>query len=223
MINDLDEAFLLQWIEDSLRDNCHILASGYQGKTLIYKDSSQSLVIKVPHGRGVIRYIHRLMLQHEYHVYQKLVGLDGIPECYGMVNDSYLVLEYISGQPIRSKRPEHHAEYFSQLLSIINAMHEKNVAHMDLKKKDNLLVTEKDQPCVIDFGAAVIRKKGFHPFNHFRHSLGIRFDYNAWIKHKYHDNMHKLSKEDIQYYQRTAIEKFSSRIKSIYRKVKNTN
>ena len=160
------------------------------------------------------------MLRREYQVYQKLTGLKGIPRCYGMVNDTYLVIEYINGHPIRAKRPVQHTEYFSNLLSIIEQMHEKQVAHMDLKKKDNLLVTDDDQPCLIDFGAAVIRKNGFHPFNHFRYSLAMRFDFNAWIKHKYHDNMKNLSKEDSGLYQRTSIEKISSIIKTTYRRIK---
>ncbi len=221
MINGLDESFLEQWIVNSLQDNTHILAAGYQGTTLIYQDDVQNLVIKVPHGRGITRYIHKLMLRHEHNVYQKLKGVDCIPECYGMVNNTYLVLEYISGQPIRQKRPEQAEFFFNKLLATIKQMHDSDVAHMDLKKKDNLLVTDDNQPCLIDFGAAVISKPGFHPFNSFHFSIGIRFDYNAWIKHKYHDNMQNISKDDARLYHRTFIENISSAIKSIYQNLKN--
>ena len=88
---------------------------------------------------------------------------------------------------------------------------------MDLKKKDNLLVTHHDEPCVLDFGAAVIKKEGFHPINHFLYRLAIRFDYNAWVKHKYHNNMHNIDAADQIYYQRTSIEKIAKQIKRLFR------
>jgi serine/threonine protein kinase len=98
-------------------------------------------------------------------------------------------------------------------------MHQLQVAHMDLKKKDNLLVTADDKPCLIDFGAAVIKKPGFHPLNAFWFNLAKRFDFNAWVKQKYHNNMHNLSGEDRKYYQRTFIEKISSSVKKLYKKL----
>jgi len=97
-------------------------------------------------------------------------------------------------------------------------MHQLQVTHIDLKKKDNLLVTHDDKPCMIDFGTAVIKKSGFHPLNALLFKLAKRFDYNAWIKQKYHNNMQNLSEEDSIYFRRTFIEKFSSSIKKSYTK-----
>ena len=217
MIKDLDQSKLKRWIEDSLDNNTNILASGYQGKTLLYSDNDQKLVIKIPHGRGFIKYLHTRMLRHEAHAYQQLKGLDGIPSCYGLIDGQYLALEFIEGEPIRNKRPINEAQYFESLFEIIKQMHEKNIAHMDLKKKDNLLVTHHDQPCVLDFGAAIIRKKGFHPINHFLYRLAIRFDYNAWIKHKYYLNLDSINDEDKIYYNRTYSEKIAKFLKQFFR------
>ncbi len=207
---------LKAWIETSLRDNSHTLAAGYQGKTLEYRDADYHLVIKVPHGRGLVKYLHTLMLRHEHRVYQQLGDFEASPTCYGMVDNTYLVLEFINAKPIRERRPQNPQDFFETLIKQIRQMHNCHVAHMDLKKKDNLLVTDSDMPCIIDFGAAAIYKKGFHPFNHFWYQLGVRFDFNAWIKHKYHDNTHNISEHDQQFYQRTAIERVASRIKSAY-------
>ncbi|MDH3342953.1 MAG: hypothetical protein OEM07_04440 [Gammaproteobacteria bacterium] len=217
MIKDLDQSSLNTWIEDSLSNNSNILAEGYQGKTLFYSDNNLKLVIKIPHGRGIIKYLHTRMLHHEARAYQKLKGLKGIPACYGLINNQYLALEFIDGEPIRNKRPVNEDQYFETLLELIRAMHKKDIAHMDLKKKDNLLVTHHDQPCVLDFGAAVIRKKGFHPVNHFLYRLAVRFDYNAWVKHKYHNNMHNIASDDKIYYQRTSIEIVAEKIKKLLR------
>lgn len=218
MIKGLNESSLRQWIEDSLQNNTHTLAAGYQGKTLLFESDSHRLVIKVPHGRGLVKYIHTLMLRHENCVYEMLANFEGSPECYGLIDNRYLVLAFVDGHPIRKKQPDNHEAYFSKLFEFIEDMHQFQVAHMDLKKKDNLLITRNDEPCLIDFGTAVIKKTGFHPLNAFWFNLAKRFDYNAWIKHKYHNNMYNLSSEDGVYYQRTFIEKISSSIKKSYKK-----
>ena len=213
-----EPAALKAWIETSLRDNSHTLAAGYQGKTLEYRDADYHLVIKVPHGRGLVKYLHTLMLRHEHRVYQQLGEFDPSPKCYGMVDNNYLVLEFVNAKSIRERRPKNPQLFFEQLIRQIRQMHGRHVAHMDLKKKDNLLVTDNDMPCIIDFGAAVIYKPGLlHILNHAWYRLAVRFDYNAWIKHKYHDNTHNISTEDQQFYQRTWIEHAASNIKSAYR------
>ena len=221
MISGLDETKLQQWIETSLQNNSNTLAEGYQGKTLLYKDNSQNFVIKTPHGKGLLKYIHTLMLRHEHRIYKELTDFSGAPKCYGLIDNKYLVIEYINGQPIRNKRPDDNQAYFSKLLELIEQMHRLNVAHMDLKKKDNLLITENDQPCLIDFGAAVIKKKGFHPFNTFWYKLAKRFDYNAWIKHKYHNKMNNISNVDRAHYKQTLTEKYAGLIKKTYAKIKS--
>jgi predicted Ser/Thr protein kinase len=221
MISGLNEINLQQWIETSLQNNSHTLAEGYQGKTLLYEDSSQKFVIKAPHGSGLIKYIHILMLRHENKVYKNLSDFSGAPKCYGMIDNRYLVIEYINGQPIRKQRPANDQAYFEKLFELIEQMHRLNVAHMDLKKKDNLLTTENDQPYLIDFGAAVIKKKGLHPFNSFWYKLAKRFDYNAWIKHKYHNRMDEISDNDQVYYKQTLTEKYAGLIKKAYTKIKS--
>lgn len=221
MISGLNEIKLYQWIENSLQNNLNTLASGYQGKILLYKENSEHLVIKAPHGNGLLKYIHTLMLRHENKIYKKLSGFPGAPKCYGMIKNKYLVIEYISGYSMREKRPDNDEIYFNKLLELIKKMHALQVAHIDLKRKDNLLVTEDDQPCLIDFGTAVTKKSGFHPINHFLYKLAVRFDYNAWIKHKYHNRMDKISDEDKTYYKLTLTEKYAGLIKKIYTGIKS--
>ncbi|MBI3187367.1 MAG: hypothetical protein HYZ31_05765, partial [Gammaproteobacteria bacterium] len=195
----------------------HSLAAGYQGQTLIYRDNDKELVVKVPHGRGLVRWFHIRMLQHELAVYKKLENFAAVPKCYGLLNQQYLVLQYIHGLPIRQTRPRDEQRYFARMFEIIGAMHKRGVAHMDLKKKDNLLVVDGNEPCVIDFGTAVIYQPGFHPLNHWRYKLAIRFDYNAWVKHKYHDRMDDVSDADKPFHNQTFVEIVARTIKRFYK------
>ena len=216
----LDEAALKHWIETSIATRANNLASGYQGQTLLYEDAGNSYVIKVPHGKGLARYFHRHMLRHEYDVYNKLGEFAGAPRCLGLIDRQYLVLEFVEGRTIRSKRPLDEDEYHSKLFEYIKAMHARGVAHMDLKRKDNLMVKTDESPCILDFGAAVIEKKGFHPFNAYRYKIARQFDYNAWLKHKYHDRYPRdISIVDRKYFKLTWIEALASKTKAVYRKL----
>jgi serine/threonine protein kinase len=213
----LDEATLKKWIEDSIATGANILAAGYQGQTLVYEDERNHLVIKIPQGKGLARWFHKKMLRHEYAVYQQLGDFDGAPACHGLIDNQYLVLEYVDGQTIRNKRPLDEDEFHDKLFEYIQRMHAKSVAHMDLKRKDNLLVRGDESPCILDFGAAVIKKKGFHPFNQYRYKLGKQFDYNAWIKHKYHNrNLKDMSMFDRRYYKTTWVEALAGAVKGLY-------
>ena len=222
MANNLPEGVneegLTQWIETSLAENSNKLSSGLQGQTLLYKDSQPNLVIKVSHGNGLMLLLNKRMLKHEYDVYRKLDGFNGVPKCYGLIASNYLVLQYIDGQPIRNRRPVDEASYFSRLLETIKQLHAYGVGHLDLKKRDNLLVTHDDQPCIIDFGAAVIFKPGFHPFNHFSYRLAKQFDYNAWFAHKYRDKPEdSIEDTDRDYFSQTLVERVSRKIKRLYK------
>jgi len=214
-----DEAALKQWIEESIATGSNILAAGYQGKILHYEGTNGDLLIKAPHGRGLARYLHQHTLRHEYEVYKQLGDFDGAPKCYGLIDDQYLVLEYVGGRTIRKKRPLDEEEFHTKLFDLIKKMHARSVAHMDLKRKDNLLVTIDENPCIIDFGAAVIKKKGFHPFNQYHYQVAKQFDYNAWIKHKYHDCLDDISMFDRKYYKFTWIEALASITKQLYTKL----
>ena len=219
-MQQLDEIALKQWIEDSIATGSNILAAGYQGQTLLYEDENNRYVIKVPHGRGLARHFHRHMLRHEFEVYKKLGDFAGAPACYGLIDNQYLVLEFIDGRTIRTKRPLDEDEFHAKLFDHIKNMHAKSVAHMDLKRKDNLLVTTDESPCILDFGAAVIKKQGFHPFNQYHYQVAKQFDYNAWIKHKYHDrSTDEISMYDRKYYKVTLIEAAASLIKGLYLKL----
>lgn len=220
MTGTADIQKLLPWVQQSLKDNTNLLAKGYQGQTLLYVDGTSKIVIKTPHGCGLIKYFHTRMLRHECDVYMRLQDVMGIPKCYGLIADTYLAIEYIESNTMRQNRPADDSVFYEQLLSTIKQLHLRKVAHMDLKKKENLLVSMDEKPYVIDFGAAVIYKPGLHFLNHYLYNLACRFDFNAWIKHKYMGRMDMISDSDQCYYNRSIPERIASKIKRKYLRVK---
>ena len=143
MFDDLSEADLKLWIENSLQEGSHKLAAGLQGQTLKYDSPQHQLVIKVPNGKGLLRKFNVSMLKHEYRAYQKLSSFDAIPKCYGLLDQQYLVLQYVDAQPIRNVRPDNEEAFFKTLFKNIEQMHAMGIAHFDLKKRDNYLLIQK--------------------------------------------------------------------------------
>ena len=219
-LDGLSEAALVRWIEDSLAHGSHRLGSGYQGQTLLYEHAGQRLVVKAPTGRGLRRWLALLMLRHEARVYRVLGRFPAAPRCYGLLRNRYLVLAFIDGELARYAEIPDREKFFAELLSHIQALHARGIAHSDLQKKDNLFVTRDGHPCLLDFGAAVVRKPGFAPFNHAHFRFAARLDLNQWVKLKYRGRFQEISVEDRCYYRRTVLERIARALKMAFRQLR---
>ncbi|MCP4046652.1 MAG: hypothetical protein GY732_11775, partial [Gammaproteobacteria bacterium] len=187
---------LLQWIESNLESGSNILARSNQGVVLLFEGDGLRLVIKSAMGRGAVRKARQATLEREYAANQRLLGIEGIPACYGLLEGRYLLTEYIDGTTYRHASWVDRDLWFEELLVIIRAFHARGVSHGDLKSKSNMIVGKDQKPYVIDFGTTFLRKDGFHPVNNQFFEYGKRLDINAWVKHKYHGRYKDASEED---------------------------
>jgi predicted Ser/Thr protein kinase len=213
-----------------------LISSGYQGvvykvraDTLQFdaKDSgsqflpeSNYMIVKEAMGLPVIRSLRRTMIRREYEVYRRLDGVRGIPKCYGLKDGHKLLLEFVDGHSLRLSKDElpDRDAFFSALLDILLATHRAGVAHADLKRKDNILVTPAGEPWLVDFGSAVMRKeKGI--LNHWLFRQACQIDLNAWIKHKYLGRYDKVSDEDAPYFRLTTLERLAAPVRKAWRKI----
>jgi serine/threonine protein kinase len=215
------ERALIDWIESRVSAGDPAHARGYQGSIYLYENEGRRLIVKVAPGRGLHGLLQRLMLRREHEVYRHLVGFAGSPRCHGLLRDRYLVLDYVDAASLRGAPVSDTGKYFDTLLRYIKELHDRGVAHADLKRRDNLLVIDGRLPCLIDFGAAVVRKPGFAPINHYLYRLAKRFDFNAWAKLKYDGRFEEMTAADRVYYHRTRIEKLARAIKRSYLKLKS--
>lgn len=210
------EQRLRSWILSSLASGQNILSAGYQGTVLYYKDEAVRLAIKVPPQSTWQRPLLLRTLRHESRVYQKLEGLAGVPRCYGLLDDLFLVLEYIDGVSLRDGRIGDRTRFFEDFRKLLEELHARGIAHADLKKKDNILITADNRPYLVDFGVGVIRKPGFAPVNRRLFDMAVRFDFNAWIKHKYQRHYSEVNAADRAYLRPTSVEQVSRLIKQPY-------
>ena len=213
------------WLDNFETAQKEPLSAGYQASTWLFEHPEITLVVKVAPNTGLRKYLLGLTLKHEYQVYKKLQGVAGVPKCYGLYKDRFLVLEYIQGQTLREREPADHDYFYLRLLQLIKEIHKRGVMHVDLKRKDNILVVNHREPYLIDFGVAVIVRQWYRPLNRFLLNLGKRYDYNAWVKHKYNRRYDLASPEDQKYLQHTFSERvarfFKQNTKKLLRSIRS--
>lgn len=187
-----------QWIESSLASGSNILETSNQGIVLLFEGDGLKLVIKSAMGRGPVRRARQATLEREYAAYKRLKGVAGVPVCFGLLAERYLLMEYIDGTAYRHATWQDRDSWFAELLLVIQAFHARGVSHGDLKSKTNMIVGRDQKPYVIDFGTTFLHKEGFHPINNHLFEYGKRLDINAWVKHKYHGRYKNASEQDRQ-------------------------
>jgi serine/threonine protein kinase len=127
-----------------------ILRFQHDGGALILKDFSSK--------SRLMRWFGRRQLRREQRALHRLRGLEGFPKVLGVVPPCALLLEPMHGGAItrfRRRREEDKAPMLDRLNRLVEAMHARGVAHLDLRKRDNILVTEAGDPSIIDFNASI--------------------------------------------------------------------
>ncbi len=121
----------------------------FAGDRAILKDfSDKSWPVRLLGRRQVLREVRAL---------RRLDGIAGIPRCYGEAGRCGVLMECVEGDRItrwcRSRRGET-APLFEKLGRLMAQVHARGVAHIDLRKRDNILVAPDGRPSVIDFNAS---------------------------------------------------------------------
>lgn len=188
----------------------------YQGNLVVLRQFDPPVIVKCAAGWGPVRWLRATMIRREYHIYQRLAGIAGIPRCFGLIPGPGLVLEYIPGVPRRGAEILDREAFFAELLRIIRAIHARGVAHGDLAKRTNILVVDRRHPLVVDFGMALVAKKGVAPLHRSIYKLLLRLDLNQWVKIKYDRRLDLASPEDLALYRLTLPERLARAIKKLY-------
>jgi tRNA A-37 threonylcarbamoyl transferase component Bud32 len=96
------------------------------------------------------------LVRGEFDVLRRLEGIPGIPKAYAVVEKRALLLEFIEGTTIgKFKAGELPDGTFDLLRDTVRAMHARDVVHLDLRQKKNILIDAGKRPWLIDFGAAM--------------------------------------------------------------------
>lgn len=203
-----------------------LLSSGYQG--VVHKFVAGAdypgvdyLVVKQAMGAPLVRWFRRWMIRREYRVYRHLSDIVGIPQCFGLQDGDRLLLEFIDGHSLKLSdgEIEDREKFFAVFLDLLQSTHRAGVAHADLKRKENILVTPAGLPFLIDFGSAVMCGDNGGAVRRWVFRQACQIDLNAWIKHKYRGRYAQISSADAPFYQPTVVERTVRPLRLIWRKI----
>jgi RIO-like serine/threonine protein kinase len=129
-----------------------------------------------PAGRWVGA-LARWAARREARALRVLHGLGGVPRLLAF-DGVRLERSYIAGRPMQEAKPKDLA-YFRQARVLLRTIHQRGVAHNDLAKEPNWLVTTEGRPALVDFQIARIA----HPRSRVLR-LQAREDLRHLLKHK---------------------------------------
>jgi hypothetical protein len=139
-----------------------------EGRTFLVKDvSGKPFLFRWTLGLWLI--------QKEWKIYSHLTGIPGIPQPVRRIDRFAFAVEWVDGKPIDRGAPLP-AAFFQNLERILSDLHSRGVAHLDIRHKGNILVSERGEPYLIDFNSSFwFGEKGW-PRRYF-------FPFLQWVDH----------------------------------------
>jgi serine/threonine protein kinase len=122
-------------------------------------------------------WLARRLCRREARALARLDGLPGTPRLLHADRQT-LRREWIEGRPMQLARPRDPA-YFRAARALLARLHRRGVAHNDLAKEPNWLVTPGGAPALVDFQLALVSSRRGRLFR----TLG-REDIRHLLKHK---------------------------------------
>lgn len=149
--NDLPERFLLAGVEYS---HAKTFKHDFFAATGLYEGPAGRAVLKVgriaPLFLFPMTWTGRLLAQHEARLYEMMHSVPGVPKFIGRLGPTGIVHEYVEGRPLR-KGDVPCDEFFPRLSSMLDQIHARGAAYVDLEKRENIICGDDGMPYLIDF------------------------------------------------------------------------
>jgi predicted Ser/Thr protein kinase len=96
------------------------------------------------------------LLGREWRALSRVAGIPGTPPDAFRIDRHALAYRFIPGRPL-AKVPfrEQSKEYFERLESLLDAVHTRGVVHLDNRNCNNILMTDRGEPALVDFESNV--------------------------------------------------------------------
>ena len=140
-----------------------------RGRPVVVRDTRSA--------RWWLAWLARRLCRREARALARLDGLTGTPSLIA-TNAGGLRREWIDGRPMQVARPRN-PDYFRRARRLVTALHRRGVAHNDLAKEPNWLVTPIGAPALVDFQLATVSLRRGKLFR-----ILAREDLRHLLKHK---------------------------------------
>ncbi len=140
-----------------------------RGRQCVVRDTSAA--------RWWLGWLAGRLCRREARALARLDGLAGTPRLIA-ADAGLLRREWIEGRPMQIAKPSN-ADYYRAARRLVSALHRRGVAHNDLAKEPNWLVTPTGVPAIVDFQLALVSARRGRLFRTL-----AREDLRHLLKHK---------------------------------------
>ncbi|MCU0975458.1 MAG: hypothetical protein MUC71_04005 [Steroidobacteraceae bacterium] len=153
-----------------------ILKSDLFGRVVL-EDGERTVRRDTTSARGWLLPLARRLARREARALSSLDGLAGTPRLLSF-DGRVLRRSWVPGRPMQVARPVD-PSYFREALTLLRRLHRAGVAHNDLAKEPNWLVTTDGRPALVDFQLALVSRRRGRLFRAL-----AREDLRHLLKHK---------------------------------------
>ena len=146
--------------------------------------------------------VGRFLIWREHKAYNRLRGIKGVPVLYRVIDGLALVTEEIPGRSLENLEKEVKLPdcFFETLKDLVIRIHNKGLAHCDLKRAPNTLLGDDGLPYIIDWAASISEDEfRIPPLNLIYRRFKLD-DHMAITKLKLRHSPETISPEDIARY-----------------------
>jgi RIO-like serine/threonine protein kinase len=143
----------------------------------VWLESETIVVRDLSTARWWTRPLAQHLARREYRALDRLRGMNSVPQLLGF-DGRKLRRSWIAGKPMQLARPRD-PDYFRAASVLLRRLHRQCVAHNDLAKEPNWLVTTEGLPALLDFQLALIAPRRGRLFRALAHD-----DIRHLLKHK---------------------------------------
>lgn len=167
----------------------HIIAKGRWGNADLYQFQREGKIWVVkdfsPCPPFVRKTWGRFMVKREFMALQKLKGIPGIPAEPFLLDVYAVCYRFQPGMTLKETASELIREdYFFQFENLVQMMHQRNMVHLDLRNRKNILVTDQGQPALLDFQSSLNLKNTPRSLHKIMKDIDISGVYKNWSKKK---------------------------------------
>ena len=127
----------------------------------------------------------RFMVKREFMALQKLKGIPGI-SAESFLLDVYAVCyRFTPGTTLKETASEMIGDdFFFQFEDLVRMMHQRNMVHLDIRNRKNILVTDEGQPALLDFQSSLNLENTPRFLHKIMKDIDISGVYKNWSKKK---------------------------------------
>lgn len=141
--------------ENTTYHHVHTFKHDFFAATGLYRADNQLAVLKMGRATPIFTvpcdWLGRFLVRREVHMYRQLQDQPLVPRLIGTIqNEQGFLHEFIPGHPL-GRDESVNDEFFPELQALLHTIHNRDMAYVDLNKRQNILMGDDQRPYLIDF------------------------------------------------------------------------